>query len=200
MPLTNPLPDQALMHALRGGDESAFVTLYRRHHRAIYRFALLRSGSRDVAEDIVQEVFMGLIDGSLAFDPLRGNLQSFLFGVVCNLALKQGRSVARFVCINDDDDGAELSSLPDPGALPEETLLKHEAAEITRRALMALAPHYRDVLILYEIYDMSYVEIAQICHIDIGTVRSRLARGREKIQIRLGATAVTTKVRNTLTR
>ena len=69
-----------------------------------------------------------------------------------------------------------------------ERLLANEAAESVRRALQSLAAHYRDVIILYEMHDLSYVEIAHICNIDIGTVRSRLSRARAKLAELLGAT------------
>mgnify|MGYP003466730280 FL=1 len=66
-------------------------------------------------------------------------------------------------------------------------MLSNELAEDVRRALAQLAPHYRDALILYEMHDLSYQEIAAICQVDIGTVRSRLSRGRARLAKRLGA-------------
>ena len=62
---------------------------------------------------------------------------------------------------------------------------RDEAAEQVRRALAQLAPHYRDVVILYEMHELSYAEIADICQVDIGTVRSRLSRGRAALAKRL---------------
>ena len=64
---------------------------------------------------------------------------------------------------------------------PAERLLASETADQVRRALAAVAPHYRDVLILCELSDLSYAEAAQVCGIDIGTVRSRLSRGRARL-------------------
>jgi RNA polymerase sigma-70 factor (ECF subfamily) len=71
--------------------------------------------------------------------------------------------------------------IEDPSPQPQQRLLDQEQAETVRRALQQIAPHYRDVIILYEMHDLSYVEIAQICNIDIGTVRSRLSRARAKL-------------------
>jgi RNA polymerase sigma-70 factor (ECF subfamily) len=76
---------------------------------------------------------------------------------------------------DDEDDGWEAA---DPAAGPLARLLDDEAVEHLRRALAVLAPHYRDVVILFELHEKSYQEIAQICQLEIGTVRSRLARGR----------------------
>jgi RNA polymerase sigma-70 factor (ECF subfamily) len=66
-------------------------------------------------------------------------------------------------------------------------MLGNEQAEQVRRALALLPPHYRDVVILYEMHDLSYLEIAGICQLDIGTVRSRLSRARAALVKRLGA-------------
>ena len=190
MPLTDPTEDLALLSDIKRGNHAAFEALYRRHQPPLYRFALLRAGSPDTAADIVQEVFMGLIAESLKFDPTRGVLQGFLFGVARNLLLKRDAAQYRFVSTshsnvvgNDDaaDDVSTTDWIMDPSPQPQERLLDQEQAETVRRALQKLAPHYRDVIILYEMHDLSYVEIAQICNIDIGTVRSRLSRARAKL-------------------
>ncbi len=183
MPLvsaTEAQADHALMRAMLSGDGAAFETLYRKYQAAVYRFALLRSGSADTACDIVQDVFMGLMTGALKFDPLKGALPSFLIGVARNFLLKRDEAQGRYVS-NTRDDGEEEHADADPSPTPLERLLANETAEKVRAALAALAPHYRDVAILYEMHDLSYVEIAQVCNIDIGTVRSRLNRARTKL-------------------
>ncbi len=168
---------------MRQGSAAAFEALYRRHQAPLYRFALLRCGSADTAADIVQEIFMSLLTDSLKFDPLRGVLQGFLFGVARNLVLKREEAQYRFVSTSkSDDDGNGFEDVViDPNPQPPQRLLDQEQAETVRRALQRLAPHYRDVVILYEMHDLSYVEIAQICNIDIGTVRSRLSRARAQL-------------------
>lgn len=190
MPLTNPAEDLALLTDMRRGNAAAFEALYRRHQPPLYRFALLRCGSPETAADVVQEIFLALLSDSLKFDPLRGALQGFLFGVARNLVLKREEANGRYVPIrrNDDDQDDEDDVTVDPGPQPVERLLANEAAESVRRALQSLAAHYRDVIILYEMHDLSYVEIAHICNIDIGTVRSRLSRARAKLAELLGAT------------
>jgi RNA polymerase sigma-70 factor, ECF subfamily len=180
MPLTNPAEDLALLADMRRGVATAFEALYRRHQGPLYRFALLRCGSADAAADLVQEVFLALLTDRLKFDPTRGALQSFLFGVVRNFVLKREDAESRFVHRRDDEEG-EDDRVIDPAPQPVEALLADETAERVRHALRQLAPHYRDVAILYEMHELSYVEIAQICNIDIGTVRSRLSRARAKL-------------------
>ncbi len=190
MPLTDATDanlDLDLLRRMRAGDATttpaaadALSALYRRHQGPLYRFSILRTGSADVAADIVQDVFMALIENKLAFDATRGALSSFLFGVARNFALKRDEVSRRHVALDDSED-CDNDLLIDQSITPIEKLLADHRAEAVRCALMRLAPHYRDVVILYEMHDMSYVEIANICHIDIGTVRSRLSRAREKL-------------------
>jgi len=177
MTITPTTSDDELLRRMRAGEAQAFAALYRRHQGPLYRFALLRCGSPDTAADTVQEAFMGLLSGRLSFDPLRGSLPNFLFGVVRLLILKHEAARRRESHLPqpDDDDAPELSC---DDACPLTRVLADEAAEDVRRALARLAPHYRDAVILYEMHGLSYGEIAAICAVDIGTVRSRLSRGR----------------------
>lgn len=126
---------------------------------------------------------MALLNDTLKFDPSRGALQAFLFGVARNFLSKQYEANRRYVPNNhalDVDDAVD--DIADTGAGPLERLLDNEAAENLRNALQRISPHYRDVLILYEMHDLSYIEIAEICAIDLGTVRSRLSRARAKLR------------------
>jgi RNA polymerase sigma-70 factor (ECF subfamily) len=186
--MTTTTTDTDLLRRMRGGAADAFAALYRRHQGPLYRFALLRCGSPDTAADVVQEAFMGLLTERFRFDPLRGQLQHFLFGVARNLILKIEEPRQRQVALPDpgEDDEAELE-MADEAAGPLARLLENEAAEEVRRALALLPAHYRDVVILYEMHDLSYAQIAEICQVDIGTVRSRLSRARTALATRLAA-------------
>lgn len=189
MNMNSATSDTDLLRAMRSGAADAFATLYRRHQGPLYRFALLRCGSAGTAADVVQEAFMGLLTERFRFDPLRGQLQSFLFGVARNLILKGEEGRQRHVALpgagdDDPDEDVEPDLALDEGG-PLARLLDNEAAEQVRRALAHLAPHYRDVVILYEMHELSYAEIADICQVDIGTVRSRLSRGRAALAKRL---------------
>jgi len=190
MTITPTTTDDDLLRQMRTGRAEAFAALYRRHQGPVYRFALLRCGSGDTAADIVQECFMGLLGGRFAFDPLRGTLQHFLFGVARILILRHEAARRREAPLpepaEDEDEAAE--PVCEAGG-PLSRLLADEAAEEVRRALARLAPHYRDAVILYELHDLSYLEIATVCQVDIGTVRSRLARGRAALAKHLRAHA-----------
>lgn len=179
--------DTDLLRQVHAGQAEAFTALYRRHQGPLYRYALLRCGSGDAAADIVQEAFMGLLTGRLGYDPLRGQLQHFLFGVARNLALKLDEARQRHSQLPEplDDEGEPELDAASDAAGPLARLLGNEVAEEVRRALSLLPPHYRDPVILYELHDLSYQEIATVCQVDIGTVRSRLARGRAALAKRL---------------
>src|ERR1039458_10695999 len=90
-PMTPNLPetDHELLVRMRSGDEQAFVALYRRRQSAIYRFALHMSNSVTVAEDVTQEVFLALIREDCGYDPERGTLSGYLFGIARKLVLRR---------------------------------------------------------------------------------------------------------------
>ncbi|MEX5748375.1 RNA polymerase sigma factor [Massilia sp. X63] len=192
--LTLDTADHELLRLMQAGRADAFTALYRRHQGPLYRYALMRCGSPEMAADVVQEAFMGLLMQRFGYDPLRGQLQHFLFGVARKLVLKLEEARRRQVALpepggEDDLDGELALDVAAEGAEPLARLLGNEAAEQVRRALALLPAHYRDVVILFELHELSYQEIAAICQVDIGTVRSRLSRGRAALAKRLQAHA-----------
>lgn len=178
-------PELSDLAGMRRGDEEAFAALYRRHKDAVYRFALLRTGSAARAADVTQETFLHLITRPDQYDTTRGSIGAWLCGVARNLARRE--EGAREDATDPDDmaDGTVSAPALVDERCPVEKILADETAEQVRAALAAVAPHYRDVLILCELSDLSYAEAAQVCGIDIGTVRSRLARARAQLADRL---------------
>ena len=175
--MTEP-DDHHLLRLLRQGDSAAFQTLYRRHRSGLYSFALMHSGSPALAADVVQDVFMGLLGERYDFDPLRGMLANYLYGVARRMVHGHARRNERWVQPALDDDGGDSETAADASDEPLARLLDVEATERLHRALACLAPHYRDVLILFELHELSYQAIAEICGLELGTVRSRLSRAR----------------------
>ena len=179
MPPTDPHAENALLARLKGGDEAAFTALYRRHKDAVYRFALLYCGAPGTAADVTQDTFVHLMTKAAQFDPSRGTVGSWLCGVARNVARRHLGEPRE-----DYRDPGELHADADIAAAlieddtPLERLLRNEAAEQVRAAVARLKPHYRDVLILCELSGLSYAETAQVCGLEIGTVRSRLNRAR----------------------
>ena len=91
MNLKTELNDCELLQSMLAGDEEALTVLYRRRQGAIYRFALQMSGSKTIAEDVTQEVFLFLMREGHLFDPARGSVSAFLLGVARNLVLRRLR-------------------------------------------------------------------------------------------------------------
>ena len=162
-------------------NDAGFQTVFDEHKDAVYRFALMCTGSPHSAAEVTQETFIHFMTRTDQFDPTRGSIAAWLCGVARNLARKEyaGREDA-----TDPADLADDASLPEAHIdreTPLDRVLKGEIAEEVRRAVAKIAPHYRDVLILCELSDLSYAEAAQVCGIEIGTVRSRLSRARAQL-------------------
>jgi len=181
MPPQDLQPELALLARMKQGDASAFVALYRRHRDAVYRLALLYSGSTAIAADATQEAFVHFLTRPGQYDPARGTLAAWLCGVARNMARKH--SGTREDAHAPEDLASDVRPFEEhiDRDTPLERILRGEAAEQVRRAVAALAPHYRDVLILCELSELSYAEAAQLCGIEIGTVRSRLSRARAQL-------------------
>jgi len=171
--------DSKLLQSMLAGDEEAFAALYRRWQRGIYRFAFQMCGSQAVAEDVTQEVFMVLMREGHRFDPARGSLNAFLMGVARNHVLRRLRRERFYVAIEEDSESdvdKKQAALTNAGPLDE--LSRTETIELVRGAVLVLPEIYREVVVLCDLEEMSYAEAAEILGCAIGTVRSRLHRGR----------------------
>ena len=184
------LPDVELLRRVRAGDEDAFLALYRRLQGGIYRFALRMSGSSSVAEDVTQETFMILLQGGNAYDQFQGSLSGYLFGIARNQTLRRfekDRGVLQLVPVEETSE----TSTPEPLIVfddPLETLTRQETIESVRQLVLALPVHYREVVVLCDLHEMSYQEVSDILGCALGTVRSRLHRGRGLLLERLRGT------------
>ncbi len=173
------LSDSELLQSMLAGDEEALAALYRRRQQGVYRFALQMCGSKTVAEDVTQEVFMVLIRDGYTYDASRGSLNAFLIGVARNHVLRRLRR-ERFYVAMDEDSKSNINEdqSSQPAAGPLDDLARTERIESVRRAVLALPERYREVVVLCDLEEMSYVEAAEILSCAVGTVRSRLHRGR----------------------
>lgn len=178
MPTRAELTDPELIERMRLGDEDAFVALYRRRQGAVYRFALQMSGSTTVAEDVTQEVFLTLARDPHRFDPRQGALPAFLIGIARNLVLRRGDRGRIFVPIEADDATAAAHEGLVDRRDPHADLDRSERVARVRQAVMSLPAHYREVVVLCDLEEMSYVEAADALDCSVGTVRSRLHRAR----------------------
>jgi RNA polymerase sigma-70 factor (ECF subfamily) len=178
------LSDSELLEQIQCGEarqrEEAFTALYRRRQPGIYRFALQMTGSVVIAEDVTQETFLVLLRPGNRYDASRGTLASFLFGVARNHVLKRVERAP-------GAEAAEEAASSD-GVL--EDLSRHELIEQVRRAVLSLPPQYREVVVLCDLQESSYDEAAAILDCPVGTVRSRLSRGRGLLAQKLKPSAV----------
>ena len=175
--------DEELLEAALHGDEAAFTALYRRRQSAVYRFALHMSGDSAVSEDVTQEVFMALLESGNRFDPARGTLLSFLYGIGRNLLLR------RFEKRRPEDSDTLADELAaDDDVLDD--LTRRETIEAVRIAVLSLPAAYREAVVLCDLENASYEDAAAALECPVGTVRSRLSRGRAMLAQKLAAKTV----------
>lgn len=172
-----PETDDELLLRIHSGDEAAFVSLYRRRQAAIYRFALHMSGSETAAEDITQEVFLTLLREGLGYEPARGSLSGYLFGIARKLVLRHLERGRHDVALDGESDDRTLPVLA-TDVDPLRDLTHREGLEALRRAVLALPRRYREVVVLCDLEEMDYADAAVALGCPIGTVRSRLHRAR----------------------
>lgn len=190
MTLATTPSDNDLLRLMLAGDEEAFVALYRRRQGGVYRFALQMSGSETMAEDVTQEVFMLLMREGHNYDPERASLAAYLYGIARNFVLRHLQRDRNSVQMFDDAEETEgqstqyFVSANDPLG----DLTRNETIETVRQAVLALPAHYREVVVLCDLHEMSYLEAASALECAVGTVRSRLHRARALLVEKLRAT------------
>ena len=152
--------------------DAEFQAAFDQHKDAVYRFAWRISGLPAAAEDITQDVFVGLLRYPDRFDPARGTLRAFLLGIARNLALKRWRAEHRFEPLDD-----ETVVVAEPVDLE-----RGEVGDIVGRAVRALPPLQREALILIEYEGLTLAEVARAVDAEVGAVKSRLHRARENLR------------------
>ncbi len=178
--------DDVLLWRAGKGDEEAFTLLYRRHQAALYRFALRMTGSTWAAEEIVQDVFMMLMRDPRRYDAARGTLGGFLYGVTRNRVLKHLERLPREVPLEEqNENGTRLGMVLNDASSPAILAEKRERVERVWAAVLDLPAEFREAVVLCELEECSYEEAAQMIGCPIGTIRSRLHRGRALLMARL---------------
>jgi RNA polymerase sigma-70 factor (ECF subfamily) len=171
--------ESGLIARAQGGDHRAFAVLVRQYQDRVFRFILQLVGARDEAMDLTQETFMKAHQALPGWRP-EAQFRTWLFRIAHNTALDvlRRRKHIEFVSFSDLPAGEEHHALPDPGRQPDERLADRQSIELLERTLQELPAEHREILLLREVEDMSYTEIAATLGIAEGTVKSRIARAR----------------------
>ncbi|HEX9776069.1 MAG TPA: sigma-70 family RNA polymerase sigma factor [Actinomycetota bacterium] len=173
--------DRALVERYVAGDRSAFDAIVARHDRRVYAVALRMTGRREDALDVTQDVFVTAMRSLRTF---RGDAQltTWLHRVTVNACLDQARRAKRRRGIPLEVLGEQPASGPGPDERAESA---SRAAEV-RRALARLTTDHRAVLVLHDLQDLDYAEVARILEVPVGTVKSRIHRARVELAGLLG--------------
>jgi len=147
---------------------------------ALYNFARWLARDSNDAEDLVQETYLNALRSFASFQP-GTNFRAWIFRILRNNFLSSRSKLERrmTVAIDSEEDGPELAV---DTQTPETILMSHFNSQLVQRAIDDLPVHYRETLLLCEVEEMKYQEIAEVLSIPIGTVMSRLARARKAIR------------------
>lgn len=177
---SNPDLDLAQRHAY--GDAAAFEEVYQRYLTMVYNLALRMSGRPEEAEDLTQEIFIRVYRHLGRFNG-RSTLKTWTYRVALNhCRSKLGRRVLPTQPLAEENEG-EGVHLVDTRRGPEDKTLAVDAAQQLGWALRQLKPKFREAVVLRDLEGLTYDEIAEVLNIRIGTVRSRIARGRDRLRV-----------------
>ncbi|MBL8171773.1 MAG: RNA polymerase sigma factor [Acidobacteria bacterium] len=175
--------DAELLRLMLAGKRAAFAQLYQRWQAPVYRFALRLSGSVELAEDVTQDVFLTLMRDGAQYSG-SGSFAAYLLTIARHSVLRRLQRERRFVTL---ETNGESEDTPLPDGLPDDAvdeagplanLTRSEMTEAVRQAVQGLPLHYREVVLLCHMQELSYTEAAEVIGCEIGTVCSRLYRAR----------------------
>ena len=176
--------EAAIVRKVLGGDANAFETLVLEYEKNVYNIALRMTGNSEDAADMTQEAFIKAYNSLQSF---RGDskFSVWLYRIVSNVCLDFLRSKNRRPTVSlsvEDDDGEDTQlDVADESQSPELLLDRKLTRDSVRRGLDSLPPDYRQILLLREIQGLSYDEIAQALSLEVGTVKSRIFRARNRL-------------------
>jgi len=175
--------DEELFALVISGDEDAFLTLYERLKTGIFRYSYYMTGSKCAAEEVTQEVFLTLLQNRARFDQKQGELGAFVFGIARNLVRRIDRRERPFEPLPDDAE--VLARLVGSTSESSDQVDQDQLVANVRAAVASLPEHYRQVVVLCDLCEMSYAEAASRLGCAVGTVRSRLNRGHKLLAQKL---------------
>jgi len=178
-----------LVRRCLAGDAAAWEQIVQRHHRRIYNLCYRFAGSAEDAQDLTQEVFIRMYRTLKSYDLERGAFMTWVTTITRNLLVdhfrksKQQRLTDSLDTVSSEhEDAMPLSErIEDKGRPPDSGVQSRETREVVHRALQKLSPELREAVILRDLQDMDYREIATVLKIAEGTVKSRINRGRAEL-------------------
>jgi RNA polymerase sigma-70 factor (ECF subfamily) len=179
--------DARILRGLRAGIESAYEELLDRYEQPVYNVVYRLLGCQTDACDVVQEVFLKVFRGVAAFRE-QSSLRTWVYRIAVNEAYNHRRWFTRHcrheVPLERDtaDHESSYEVAQDPGRSPYDLAFNSEARALIEQALTKINPLFRSAVVLRDIQDFSYEEIAEILQVSVGTVKSRIVRGRDALR------------------
>ena len=169
--------DAELLRLALAGEEAAFLLLYQGLKRGIFRYAFYMTSSKSIAEEVTQEVFISLLKEGSNYRADRGDVAAFAFGIARNFVRRIERRERAYQPLPADQALETLSGnlVSESGALPDQ-LIRNELAERVQSSIATLPDHYRQVVVLCDLCELSYADAAVRLQCAVGTIRSRLNR------------------------
>jgi RNA polymerase sigma factor (sigma-70 family) len=179
----------ALVRRCLGGDAVAWEEIVQRYHRRIYNLCYRFTGTGDEADDLTQEVFIKMYRTLNSYDVERGAFMTWVTTVTRNLLVdhfrkaKHDRMTDSLDSVSSErEDAVPLSErIEDKGLPPDARVQSRETGEVVHQALQKLSPELREAVILRDLQDFDYREIATVLRVPEGTVKSRINRGRAEL-------------------
>jgi len=179
----------ALVRRCVGGDAAAWEEIVQRYNRRIYNICYRFAGSAEDAQDLTQEVFIKMYRTLSTYESQRGAFMTWVTTMTRNLLVdhfrktKQDRVTDSLdTAASEHEDAMPLSErIPDSGVAPDVRVQSRETGETVHRALQKLSPELREAVILRDLQDMDYRDIATVLKVPEGTVKSRINRGRAEL-------------------
>ena len=173
------LGDEDLISLVEEGDAEAFAALYDRHSRAAYSLAYRMMGERQAAEDLAQDAFIKVWRAAASYRPDRGSVRTWVLSIVHNRGIDQIRSQASRRRTQDKTQASAPRSQPSEAFA--ETWRNSQRDQV-REALRALPPEQSRILELAYLSDHTHVEISELLNVPLGTVKSRMRLGLQKLR------------------
>lgn len=178
-----------LVRRCKAGDAVAWEDLVRQYNRRIYNICYRFTGSPDQAEDLTQEVFIRMYRSLDSYDAEKAAFTTWITTMTRNLLVDHFRKTKHDritdsleTTVTRDEDGPTLGEqIQDASVTPDTRIASQETKKLVHQALQKLSPELREAVILRDLQDMDYRDIAQVLKVPEGTVKSRINRGRTEL-------------------